>query len=121
MARVLISITPRMYRQAIALSIRRQRPGCGVKIAGAEAAKRDHGDHAFVGVPFAHDLDVVRGAQHLGETVAKELVVVAQYNPYQAWRLTGAHHFYPIHPLMAFSDPDIVLRPAIVPRRSSLV
>jgi hypothetical protein len=41
MARVLISITPRMYRQAIALSIRRQRPGCGVKIAGAEDAKRE--------------------------------------------------------------------------------
>ena len=41
MVRVLISVTPRMYRQAIALSIRRQRPGCEVKIAGPEDAKRE--------------------------------------------------------------------------------
>ena len=36
MARVLITITPRMYRQAIALSIRRQRPDCDVRIAAPE-------------------------------------------------------------------------------------
>jgi len=36
MARVLITVTPRMYRQAIALTIRRQRPGCDVRIAAPE-------------------------------------------------------------------------------------
>jgi hypothetical protein len=33
MTRVLITVTPRMYRQAIGLSIRRQRPGCEVRTA----------------------------------------------------------------------------------------
>lgn len=36
MVRVLITVTPRMYRQAIALTIRRQRPGCDVRIAAPE-------------------------------------------------------------------------------------
>jgi hypothetical protein len=31
--RILITVTPQMYRQAIALSIRSRRPGCDVKIA----------------------------------------------------------------------------------------
>lgn len=33
----MITITPRMYRQAIAISIRSQRPGCDVKLASAES------------------------------------------------------------------------------------
>lgn len=36
MARVLITVTPQMYRQAIAFSIRRQRPGCEVRTAAPE-------------------------------------------------------------------------------------
>ena len=41
MVRVLISVTPQMYRQAIALSIRGQRPGCDVNIAAPEDAERE--------------------------------------------------------------------------------
>jgi hypothetical protein len=37
--RVLVTVTPRMYRQAIALTIRRQRPGCEVRIAAPEDAE----------------------------------------------------------------------------------
>ena len=36
MLRVLITITPQMYRQAIALCVRRQRPDCEVRIAAPE-------------------------------------------------------------------------------------
>jgi hypothetical protein len=57
-----------------------------------------------VGVALAHDLDVVRGGQHLGETVAKELVIVAQDDPYEARRFTDAHRFFPIYPRRVFSD-----------------
>ena len=39
MMRVLVTVTPRMYRQAIALSIQRQRPGLDVRIASSEAAE----------------------------------------------------------------------------------
>jgi hypothetical protein len=39
MARVLITVTPLMYRQAIEFSIRRQRPGCDVRIAAPEDAE----------------------------------------------------------------------------------
>jgi hypothetical protein len=35
--RILITVTPQMYRQAIAFSIRRRRPGCDVKIASPAA------------------------------------------------------------------------------------
>jgi hypothetical protein len=36
MLRVLVTVTPQMYRQAIALSLRRKRPGVEVKIASPE-------------------------------------------------------------------------------------
>jgi hypothetical protein len=39
MLRVLVTVTPRMYRQAIALSIQRQRPGLDVRVASSEAAE----------------------------------------------------------------------------------
>ena len=39
MARVLVTVTPQMYRQAIALSIRHQRPGCDVRVAPPEATE----------------------------------------------------------------------------------
>jgi hypothetical protein len=35
--RILITVTPQMYRQAIAFSIRNRRPGCDVKIASPGA------------------------------------------------------------------------------------
>jgi hypothetical protein len=41
MIRVLIIVTPRMYRQAIALSIRRQRSGLEVRVASPEATERE--------------------------------------------------------------------------------
>ena len=37
--RVLVTVTSRMYRQAIALTIRRQRSGCEVRIAAPEDAE----------------------------------------------------------------------------------
>jgi hypothetical protein len=37
MMRLLVTVTPQMYRQAIALSIRRQRPGIDVRIGLPEA------------------------------------------------------------------------------------
>lgn len=37
MTRVLVTITPRMYRQAIVFSLQRQRPGLDVRIAAPEA------------------------------------------------------------------------------------
>jgi hypothetical protein len=39
MMRVLVTVTPRMYRQAIALSIQRQRSGLDVRVASPEAAE----------------------------------------------------------------------------------
>jgi hypothetical protein len=39
MMRVLVTVTPRMYRQAIALSIQRQRTGLEVRTASPEAAE----------------------------------------------------------------------------------
>jgi hypothetical protein len=36
MLRVLVTVTPQMYRQAIALSLRRKRPGVEVRIASPE-------------------------------------------------------------------------------------
>src|SRR5918994_3866710 len=44
MVRVLVSVTPRMYRQAIALSIHRQRPGLDVRTASPEAIERELAD-----------------------------------------------------------------------------
>ena len=40
MMRVLVAITPQMYRQAIAFAIRCQRLGCEVRVAALEATKR---------------------------------------------------------------------------------
>ena len=40
MARVLVTVTPQMYRQAIALSIQRRRPGLEVRVASPEATER---------------------------------------------------------------------------------
>jgi hypothetical protein len=39
MMRVLITVTPRMYRQAIALSMRRHRPDLDVRVAPPEATE----------------------------------------------------------------------------------
>jgi hypothetical protein len=39
--RVLVSVSPRMYREAIALSIHRNRPGLDVRIAPPEEAERE--------------------------------------------------------------------------------
>ena len=39
--RVLVSISPRMYREAIALSIQRNRPGIEVRISPPEAAEEE--------------------------------------------------------------------------------
>jgi hypothetical protein len=39
--RILITVTPLMYRQAIALSIRSRRPGCDVKIASPGATAEE--------------------------------------------------------------------------------
>ncbi len=39
MVRVLVTITPLMYRQAIALSIQRQRPGLDVRVAAAQVTE----------------------------------------------------------------------------------
>jgi hypothetical protein len=44
MMRVLVTVTPRMYRQAIALSIQRQCPGLDVRIAFPEAAEGELAD-----------------------------------------------------------------------------
>ena len=44
MMRVLVTVTPRMHRQAIALSIQRQRPGLDVRIASPEAAEGELAD-----------------------------------------------------------------------------
>ncbi len=44
MMRVLVTVTPQMYRQAIALSVRRQRPGLDVKIAPPENVERELAD-----------------------------------------------------------------------------
>jgi hypothetical protein len=44
MTRVLVTVTPRMYRQAIALSIQRQRPGLEVKTAFPETTERELAD-----------------------------------------------------------------------------
>jgi hypothetical protein len=41
MVRVLITVTPRMYRQVIALSIQRQRTGLEVRVASPEATERE--------------------------------------------------------------------------------
>jgi hypothetical protein len=38
MARVLVTVSPRMYREAIALAVHRGRPGLDVRIAPPEAA-----------------------------------------------------------------------------------
>jgi hypothetical protein len=35
-----------------------------------------------VGVGLPHNLDVLRGGQHLGEATSKEVVVVAKNDPY---------------------------------------
>jgi hypothetical protein len=40
MMRVLVAITPQMYRQDIAFAIWRQRPGCEVRVAAPETIKR---------------------------------------------------------------------------------
>ena len=42
--RVLVTVTPRMYRQAIALSIQRQRPGLDVRTASPEATEGELAD-----------------------------------------------------------------------------
>ena len=39
--RVLVSVSPRMYREAIALSIQRNRPGLDVRLAPPEAAEEE--------------------------------------------------------------------------------
>src|SRR5215212_4522762 len=39
--RVLVSVSPRMYREAIALSIQRNRPGIEVRLAPPEAAEEE--------------------------------------------------------------------------------
>jgi hypothetical protein len=39
MMRVLVTVTPRMYRQAIPLSIQRQRSGLDVRVASPQAAE----------------------------------------------------------------------------------
>ena len=39
MMRVLVTITPQMYRQAVALPIQRQRPGLDVRVASPEATQ----------------------------------------------------------------------------------
>ncbi len=39
MMRVLVTVTPQMYRQAIALSIRRQRQGLNVRVSSPEATE----------------------------------------------------------------------------------
>ena len=39
--RVLVSVSPRMYREAIALSIQRNRPGIEVRISPPEAAEEE--------------------------------------------------------------------------------
>jgi len=44
-----------------------------------------------VGVGLSHDLDVVSGREHLGETLAKEVVVVAKDDPDEALMIIGAH------------------------------
>jgi hypothetical protein len=44
MIRVLVIITAQMYRQAIALSIRRQRPGADVRIAPPEGSTGELAD-----------------------------------------------------------------------------
>jgi hypothetical protein len=44
MVRVLVTVTPRMYRQAIALSIQRQRTGLEVRVASPEATERELAD-----------------------------------------------------------------------------
>ena len=41
MIRVLVALSPRMYRQAIALSIHRNRPGLDVRAASQEDAERE--------------------------------------------------------------------------------
>jgi|SRR5215212_3422649 len=41
MIRVLVTVTPQMYRQAIALSVQRQRPGLDVRVASPEATERE--------------------------------------------------------------------------------
>ena len=41
MTRVLVALSPRMYRQAIALSIYRNRPGLDVRAASQEDAERE--------------------------------------------------------------------------------
>jgi hypothetical protein len=41
MIRVLVTVNPRMYRQAMALSIRRQRPGLDVRVARPEDTGRE--------------------------------------------------------------------------------
>jgi hypothetical protein len=42
--RVLVTVRPRMYRQASALSIQRQRPGLDVRVASPEAAEGELSD-----------------------------------------------------------------------------
>ena len=44
MTRVLVTVTPRMYRQAFALSIQRQRPGVDVRVASPEDSDRELAD-----------------------------------------------------------------------------
>ena len=44
MMRVLVTVTPRMYRQAIAFCIHRQRPGLDVRIASPETTERELAD-----------------------------------------------------------------------------
>jgi hypothetical protein len=44
MVRVLVTVTPQMYRQVIALSIQRQRTGLDVRVASPEATGRELSD-----------------------------------------------------------------------------
>ena len=44
MLRVLVTVTPQMYRQAIALSIHRQRPGLDGRVASPEATEGELAD-----------------------------------------------------------------------------
>src|SRR5215218_1238447 len=81
MMRVLVAITPQMYRQAIAFAIRRQRPGCEVRVAAPEATKR-------VLANFRHHLLVHNdsdgfGAEELASVPCR--VTVLYSNGMDAW------------------------------------
>ncbi len=83
--RVLITVSPRMYREAIALSIHRNRPGLDVRSAPPEAAGREladflphllvHSDNApipeaaLAGVPYRVEVlysDSMNARTHVG-------------------------------------------------------